>query len=193
MDPKSPNMTAEQSLDLITRMIMEAKGNVQRNNFYFLLWGWVIVLADLGMYVLTILDYQRPYIVWVITIPAWIFTLVKSFRTDKAHRTASHFDRISAWLWLSFGFTIFVLVAFGSRINFQLNPVILTITAIPTFVSGVILKFRPLILGGVGFWIGGVITFLSPMEIQPLIAAVAIFFGYLIPGYLLKRTNVANA
>ena len=31
------NMTANESLEIITTMIREAKGNVQRNNFFFLL------------------------------------------------------------------------------------------------------------------------------------------------------------
>jgi hypothetical protein len=90
------------------------------------------------------------------------------------------------WLWLTFGITIFTLVAFGSKINFQLNPVTLTITAVPTFLSGIMIRFRPLVWGGVSFWIFGIISFLVPRETQPLVGAVAILCGYLVPGYLLK-------
>ena len=126
------DLTARESLDLIAAMIRQAKGNVQRNNFYFLLWGWVVVLANLGMYTLQIVKYEHPYVVWVITIPAWTFTLYKIFRSKKEQRANTHFDRISAWLWLSYGVTIFALVFFGFKINFQLNPVILIVSAIPT-------------------------------------------------------------
>jgi len=189
MKQENPDLTAKESLDIITGMIMEAKGNVQRNNFYFLLWGWVVVLANIGMYALTQLEYRHPYIVWAITIPAWIFTFVHAFREKKTKPTATHFDYISGWLWLAFGMTIFILVGFGFKINFQLNPVILIISAIPTLVSGVILRFRPLVFGGIAFWIGGIICFLVTMEMQPVVGAVTIVFGYLVPGYLLKRTN----
>ena len=75
MKHESGDLTAKESLDLITAMIHEAKGQVQRNNFFFLLWGWVVVLANLGMYALYQIAYSRPYVVWLITIPAWIFTL----------------------------------------------------------------------------------------------------------------------
>ena len=75
------DLTARESLDLIAAMIRQAKGNVQRNNFYFLLWGWVVVLANLGMYTLQIVKYEHPYVVWVITIPAWTFTLYKISRS----------------------------------------------------------------------------------------------------------------
>ena len=37
------DLTARESLDLIAAMIRQAKGNVQRNNFYFLLRGCVSV------------------------------------------------------------------------------------------------------------------------------------------------------
>lgn len=183
----SENLTARQSLDIIAAMIQEAKGNVQRNNFFFLFWGWVVVLANLGMYALTMLDYQHPYGVWIITVPAWIYTLYKIFTTNKKERSISHFDRISARLWISYSITLFLLVFFGFKINFQLNPVILAISAIPTIVSGTVLNFKPLMIGGLAFWVSAVICFLVPMESQPLIGAVAIACGYLIPGYMLRN------
>jgi hypothetical protein len=187
MNSETPDLSAKQSLDIITSMIQEAKGKVQRNNFYFLFWGWIIVVANIGMFFLTWMDYRYPYIVWLITIPAWIYTLITSFRKNKNTAVSSHFDRISTWLWISFGITIFILVAFGFKINFQLNPVILTISAVPTLASGVILRFKPFIYGGIAFWIAGIATFLTPTAYQPLLGAVAIIAGYLIPGYLLKR------
>ncbi len=185
----SSELSAKESLDIITSMILEAKGNVQRNHFYFLLWGWIVTIANAGMYLLTKIGYEHPYIVWTITIPAWIFTIIRSVNKGKVASTRTHFDAISGWLWMAYGITIFILVAFGSRINYQLNPVILVLSAIPTLVSGVILRFKPLIAGGVAFWIGGMICFLVARDTQPLIGAVTIICGYLVPGYMLKNTK----
>jgi hypothetical protein len=78
------------------------------------------------------------------------------------------------------------LIFFGYKINFQLNPLILLLVSIPTFVSGIILKFKPLIVGGILFWFFGLINFFVPLEYQNLIGALAMICGYLIPGYLLK-------
>lgn len=185
----SSELSAKESLDIITSMILEAKGNVQRNNFYFLLWGWIVVIANAGMYLLTKFDYQHPYVVWVITVPAWIFTIIRTMRKEKVATTSTHFDSISGWLWITYGITIFIMVAFGARINYQLNPVILLLSAIPTLVSGIILRFKPLVAGGVAFWIGGIICFLVARETQPLIGAATIACGYLVPGYMLKNTQ----
>jgi hypothetical protein len=170
-------------------MIRQAQGHIQRNSFYFLFWGWTIALANLGMFILMQINYPYYYFVWLITVPAWVITIIRSVRNRKKNNTKTHFDSISACLWISFGIIIFTIVGFSWKINFQINPVILLVTAMPTFVSGIILKFRPLIFGAVCFWISGVICFLVPMEFQPLVAAVAIILGYLIPGYLLKYQN----
>lgn len=183
-------LTAEESLDIITNMINEAKSKVQRNGFYFLLWGWVVALANLGMYILYQIDYPYPFIVWSITIPAWIISMVRGFREGKTPGAKSHLDLISTWLWLSFGITIFILIAFGRTINFNLNPVILTVSAIPTFLSGMLIRFRPLVFGGVAFWAFGIVSFLLPKETQPLIGAIAVICGYLVPGYMINVKNV---
>jgi hypothetical protein len=187
MKNESEKLSAQESLNIITAMIYEAKGKAQQNGFHFLLWGWVVTAANLGMYILTQLDYPHPYVVWVITIPAWIISLYVGFRQGKSERKTTHLDTISGWLWICFGICIFTMVAFGSKINYQLNPVIIIISAIPTFVSGIIIRFKPLMMGGIVMWISGIICFLSPIETQPLIGAAAVLCGYLVPGYLLKN------
>lgn len=186
MEP-SNELTANQSLELISSMIREAKGRVQANSFYYLLWGWVILLANLGMFTLDRMDFERPYLVWLITIPAWIISIVWGFRQRKSARTSTHFGRVSTALWISLGVVIFTLVVFGREINYQLGPIILVISAIPTLTSGVILKFRPLVVGGMLFWIAGIVSFLLPREFQPLVGALAIACCYLVPGYMLKN------
>jgi hypothetical protein len=186
MDPQSKNLTAEESLAIITSMISDAQGKVQRNSFFFLFWGWVIALANIGFYFLVRAGVEQSYLIWGVTIPAWLFTIVRMLQRGRERQAKSHFDSISKWLWLSFGVSIFTLVIFGGKINYQLNPVILIVTSIPTFISGVIIRFKPLMAGGIAFWIFGVIAFLVSFETQPLIGGLAIICGYLIPGYMLK-------
>jgi hypothetical protein len=46
-----------------------------------------------------------------------------------------------------------------------------------------------LILGGITFWIAGTLCYIvGPIE-QYLVGAIAMVFGYLVPGYLLKKSN----
>jgi hypothetical protein len=187
MKPQSTDLTAEQSLDIITSMIRQAQGNARRNSFYFLLWGWVVTLANLGMFFLSQMDYSRPYLVWLITIPAWILSLYRGFRQNRQERVHTHLDSISLALWFAFAVCIFTVIGFGHKINYQISPLILLICAIPTVVSGVVFRFRPLLAGGILFWISGIVCFQVGAAYQPLIGATAIIGGYLIPGYMLQR------
>jgi hypothetical protein len=187
MNTESEKFTANESLDIITRMIGQAQGNVQRSSFHFLLWGWVVVIANIGMFTLIQVDYDRPHLAWLICIPAWIASMVYGFKGSRNKRVITYIDRAIMWLWIGFGISVFTLVFFGYSIRYNLNPVIMLMTAVPTLVSGVIIKFKPLIMGGIFFWIMAIVCFLVEMEYHNLVGAVAVIGGYMIPGYLLKN------
>lgn len=180
-------LTTQQSLAIITEMISLTKGNVRNNSVYFLLWGCVIALANLGMFALLLAHYSRPYVVWSIAIPAWLVTIYVAYRQGRKQRMATHLDRIHLWMWLCFGVVIFTLVGFGKFLNYQLNPVILLISALPTLLSGVMIKFKPLMVGGIFFWVCGLLSFMVGSPWQFLVGAVAVTVGYIIPGILLRK------
>jgi hypothetical protein len=127
---------------------------------------------------------------WLLTIPAWIITFLYAYRTKKNVTVRGHLDYVRLWLWIGFSITIVLFIFFGSKINYQLNGLILLATALPTIVSGAVIKFKPLMIGGTFFWVFGSLCFLVSYETQCLLAAAAIFIGYLIPGYLLKKIHV---
>ena len=187
METENQILTTQQSLDIITKMIRQAHGNIKWNSVYVILWGLVITVANVGMFVLMWMNYPRPYLVWLITVPAWILTLYISYRHGKNATATSHLDRINALLWYSYGIIIFTIIVFGVKINYQLNPVILLVSAIPAFVSGIIIKFRPLTMGGILFWVFGIICFLVDGPWQYLVGAIAVTAGHLIPGLLLRN------
>lgn len=66
-------------------------------------------------------------------------------------------------------------------------PFILTLAAIPTFISGFIIKFRPVIIGGISFWVFALIAYFAGPSTGPLAVPAAMLTGYLIPCYLLKK------
>jgi hypothetical protein len=187
METENQFLSTDQSLEIITRMIRQAQGNVKRSAIYLILWGLTIATANLGMFILMWAGYSRPYVVWLITLPAWIATIYISYKHGKGATMRTHLDRINALLWYSYGVVILAIVMFGFKINYQLNPIILLVSAVPAFVSGVIIKFRPLTVGGILFWVLGVVCFLSEGPWQYLIGAVAVTTGHLVPGLLLRN------
>jgi hypothetical protein len=187
METKNNKLSPQQSLDLIQEMINQAKGNVRDNSFYYLFWGWILIAAHVGSFVLNRIDFDYPFAVWLIVIPAWVVSFLYGTRqTKKQNRTSTHLEKVNISLWVSFGIIAVVIPFFGSFINYQINPVILLVGSMATLTSGVIIKYRPLMIGGGILFIGGLLSFFLSKEMQSLASAAAIALGYLVPGYLLK-------
>ena len=190
METKNESLNPHQSLDLITSMIQQAKGNVRKSSFYFLLWGWTIVIANLGVYILiAFTDVKNPFLMFSLTIPAGIISAIYGARHAKTETVTTHLDQIHKWVWIGYGINCVLIIVAGRFISWMVNPMIITMCALPTFVTGVILKFRPLMLGGIVFWTLGTVLFFLPIKEQFLVAAVSIALGYLVPGYMLRKSE----
>jgi hypothetical protein len=91
-------------------------------------------------------------------------------------------------LWLGMGLAYFVLSMILMKIGFDkpVFPFFIMLYGLGTFMSGNIIKFRPLIIGGLlalGLAIGSVYV---EYDYQILFAAAAILVSYIIPAYILR-------
>ncbi len=186
-------LTKEQSLQLITDMIGQAKRNFAKGgSFYFLLWGWVVMLANLGHYILaSYTNFEQPYIVWLATIPAGIISGIYGGRQGRNAKVKSHLDKMYGYIWLSVFISVLIILFFMGDVNYNVNAIILVFAGLGTLLSGLMLRFRPLVLGGLALWISSIVAFNMPVNDQYLIGAIGIIAGYLIPGYLLKKAENA--
>lgn len=182
-------LTPSESLKLIETMIGQAKQSFQRNSFYFLLWGVLLIAAMAANYLMAANGDPRGSYAWGIAgiiggIASWAY----GARESKRHQVSSFMDRVMTWLWMGFLATLLISM-FGSAVsghNWSVGSIIV-LTGLPTFVTGQMLRFRPLILGGILFWVLGAVSFFVDVQTTALLYIAAMFFGYLIPGYLLKR------
>ncbi|MEM9855960.1 MAG: hypothetical protein AAF843_01315 [Bacteroidota bacterium] len=185
----SSKLTSQESLNIITGMIQTAKGNIKIHSFHFLLWGWVIALGNLGHYYLEVFtDYHSPFAVWLITIPAWVASFVYGFKQSKKETVKTYSDGLVMWVWLAFTFSILIII-FSGHFGALISPLILLTAGMATFMTGIILKFKPLIYGGSSFWIFASIAFHVSSSNSLLVSALAVMIGYLVPGYLLKNSK----
>ncbi|MFS4417903.1 hypothetical protein [Maribacter sp. 2307ULW6-5] len=181
-------LTSEQSLEIITQMIETTKGNVKGSSFHLLLWGWVVFIGNVGHYLIgELTSYPHPYIIWLITLPAWIFSYWYGYKKRKEARVKTFTDLLIMWVWLCFLFG-FILFVFSGKFEALIPALILILAGTCTFITGCIIKFKPLIYGGSTFWIFSAIALAVDHSYAPLISAIAIAVGYLVPGYMLKRS-----
>ncbi len=195
MEPNKESLSAQESLSLIESMIREAKGKVTGSSFYFLLWGWVIAFCNFGMYFMLNFSEWPQYapMVWFLTFPAWIITMIKGKNQSQLAGANTHLDRINMWLWISMAITITPIWIFGEKINWMVTPLILMPVGAATFVCGIIIRFRPLLMGGLIFWAAAIGSYFVPLDVQYIVGGVAVILGYLVPGYMLKYQKEKNA
>ena len=96
-------------------------------------------------------------------------------------------DMLYMWTWIGFLIAATVLFIVQSKSMDTVAPYILLLAGFPTFLSGFIIKFKPLILGGICFWIMALVVHFAGPSLAPLGTPVAMLTGYLIPGYMLKN------
>lgn len=185
---KETELTSEESLKIISKMIKTAQGNVREGSFYFLFWGWIVVIACLGHFYLDYFtDFKQPYMVWLVTIPGWVVTMIYAYKQSGKERVKTYSDSILMWVWLGFMFSILIIIFGGSYFNYRITVLIMIFAGFATFVSGIIIRFKPLIIGGSSFWILAPISLVAGIIYAPLLMALGIVAGYLIPGYMLKK------
>ncbi len=188
MMTQEKNLSALESLQVITEAISKTKEDFKENSFYFMLWGWLITLASFSFFVLhQYTAFQYYFIPFPVLVAAGIITtLTWFFKRKSAHPTEGYLNYFLSRMWLVIGIS-FIITVFVS-VSQKLPPFLYTliIAAIGTLVSGLAMKFKPLITGGILFFAAAVTGVYIPDNYKPLLLGAAIIAGYLVPGYLLK-------
>ena len=185
-------ITQQESLALIESMINKAKNRFSENGFLYLLWGWVILFCSLGQFVLLyIVHYPKYYLVWTSTWLALIVQAVYLYKRKKKARVSTYTHEIVGYVWIAFVILMFILgFVVGRMVGTQYymfaNVVFLALYGMPTFLSGIILRFRPLIIGGISCWVLSVIASFTTFQFQLLFLAAGVVIAWIIPGYLLR-------
>ncbi|RYZ18665.1 MAG: hypothetical protein EOO16_21920 [Chitinophagaceae bacterium] len=187
-----PNFSPDDSLALIHTMIRKTRSNLGANRFYFLFWGWVAFGALVAQFTLKVLVlYPRHYQVWWVIVPAVIITMIRSRRHSRAGARTYVGESMSA-LWMGIGISFFVLSFLIAQLPggfLHAYPFYILFYGLGTFISGRLLHFRPLVIGGVLNWVLAMICIFVPYDYQMLLTALAILCSYIVPGYLLGRSK----
>ena len=152
MKENEKKMTEAESLSIISGMINRAKNRFSETGTLYLLWGWVILICCVAQFVaVNYFNYQRGYQVWFLTWLAVIYQFIYLAKRKKQEGVKTYTDEIIGFVWLTFVSCGFILVyllithkAYGA-----IYPAILVLYGMPTFLSGIILQYKPLIIGGI--------------------------------------------
>ena len=191
METNEKELSPQESLDLIQTMINKTKGSVADDSFHFLLWGWLVFGCCLTSYVLKIfVHYPNHFIVWWLMPVGGVISGVYGARQNRQKKVKSFLDEALDYLWIAIAISFIVLVIInilnGGAWQTAFTYYIL-LYAIGTFVSGSLIQFKPLIIGGlINFALAAISARLN-YDNQLLLGSLAILISYIIPGHLLRR------
>jgi hypothetical protein len=190
MENEEKLMTGEESLKVITAMINKTRVNVKQSSFHLLFWGWLIFACSITEFLLyKFTDFANAWYVWFFVIPGVFVSMIYGFTRGRKASVHTYAEGIYVWVWMAFLVASVVLFIVHSSQMESVSKYILLIAAMPTFISGIILKFKPLIWGGITLWIFALAAHFGGDIISGLAVPAAMITGYLIPGYLLRRTD----
>lgn len=183
-------LSTRDSLQLIESMINKAQNRFNENGHLYLLWGWVVLICSITSF-MAIYFYGNGKIimyVWMLTIPTVIYQMIYLARVKKKATVRTYTDDINSYVWLVFvimGFLVGMIIARSGQPQL-FNPLILMLYGMPTFLSGVILKFKPLRIGAISCWVLALVSVLIPYQFSFLLLGLAVITTWIVPGYLLR-------
>jgi hypothetical protein len=181
-----------EGLETIQSMINRAKDKFSENGHLYLLWGWVVFFCSVTQFVLmNFTRFEKHYFVWMI---CWVVVIYQVFylaKRKKREQVRTYTDDIIGYVWLAFVVAMFLMGflfgrVLGGEYYRMVSPGFLVLYGIPTFLSGIILRFRPLVTGGIACWVLSALCVFAPGQYQMLFLSAAMLVAWIIPGYLLR-------
>lgn len=187
---ENEKMEPVQSLLLIESMIRTAKNRFSDNGHLYLLWGWVVLICSVGHFAAIQWNlFGHPEWIWGLTWVALLYQTVYLIRLKKKIRVSTYADDILKAIWLVFvGCGLLLAVVVGRLGDWNtMYPLILMLYGIPTILSGTVLRFKPLVWGGIICWMLCMVSVFLPLRYNLLMVSLAVIAAWIVPGYLMKQ------
>jgi hypothetical protein len=220
-------LTHQESLDLITEMLQNAKGHFHTSGTSAILWGSVVGFAGITSFLQGMLHFSIGFDVWLVVLIAIIPQFVISARESRNRRVLTYEETWLNAVWMVYGFSMFALLIYmqvvpGQSVKilkevgktllikndttnaieeykpfvFSASSLYLILYSIPTLITGIASRFKPMIIGGILCYIFFILSLFTPSVYDVLMNGLAGIFSWLIPGLILRRrclkAKVAN-
>jgi hypothetical protein len=182
-------LSSEESLELIARMIKKAKKDYLDTGLSALLWGAVTTFCSLVTFINYWLNWAPLEYVWFLMIVAVVPQILIAIQESKERKLKAYDDDLMGGIWISFGIGIFLFSYIISRYQLpQQAALYLTAYGFPTFATGYAQRWRPMIIGGLACWVFAILSTFTPFPYTMLYMAAAGQLAWFIPGLMLRST-----
>ena len=189
-------MNHSEQINLINDAINKTKEQLKPTSVNFIFWGLLISIMSIIHYSFPELIQKTAYsslLFWtLIPVVGMIFTIVYNIKIGGRIGYETHIGRALKLVWGVFNIAWITLVIMS--VFKKQNPVqeILFLLGVILLITALLIRFTPLIIGGIAVVACSVLITISPSINVLLINAAATFFGLFIPGLslYLSKNNV---
>ncbi|MBS1496393.1 MAG: hypothetical protein JSU03_01585 [Bacteroidetes bacterium] len=178
----------EDSIRLIDSMIKKAKKSYVTKGTASIVWGVLIVICSLVTWAQLQFSIHLDFNIWLLVFVALFVQIFFSIKEKKQRKFQSLDEDSISFVWTAFGIAIFLMSFYNSKYGSnESSTLFMILYGIPTFITGGIVKFKPLIIGGILCWVFSIISVFTEAKIDMLLMAASGLFAWLIPGIILWR------
>lgn len=183
-------LEAAESLALIGRMIENTRSRMVRNSGRPLLaWGYATVLTTLVVWgaVAYFQDGRWNYLWMLLPLLGWLLMwLTREKAPEGAVRT--FVDRVIGIVWLVMGLSAWFvsMLSLFSLMRLPILFIILLLMGMGTTITGLIIRFKPVIAGGIAAIAIAPFSMIAPNMWQPLLFIAGFTVMMIIPGHILN-------
>ncbi len=185
-------LSYDESMKLINSMIGKAKKSYVTKGIAAIVWGVLIVLCSLVTWAEIRYDFDPGFDVWMLLLIALVPQIYFAIKERKQKKFTSYEEETAAYVWTAFAISIFITSYYNSKYGNDTNSytsLIMILYGIPTFITGGMVKFRPMITGGIICWVLAIVSISTGNDIDMLLMAACGLFAWVIPGIILWNRN----
>ncbi len=180
------SFTQEESLKLITEMIGKAKRSYVTKGIAAIVWGTIIVTCSIISWLQYTYKLHIRFNIWWLTVFALLPQIYFGIKEKQQKKFTSHNETAIRFVWIAFGICIFITSFYtGNHSDYQTTTLFMMLYGIPTFVTGGVTGFKPMIIGGILCWLIAVISIYTSFGANLLLMAACGLFAWFIPGIIL--------
>lgn len=183
---ESENFSQQESFRLINEMISKAKKSYVTKGIAAIVWGTLIIICSMFTWAQIEFGFRLPFDIWLLTLVAVVTQIIFGIREKRTKDFTGHNETTANYVWSAFGVCIFLLSFMCAKLNYHDNAgLFMLLYGVPTFITGGMSRFKPMIIGGIICWILAVISVYTSTATDMLLMAFSGLFAWLIPGIIL--------
>ena len=185
----------EEQIEVISKVINSTKENLKPLSVNFIFWGSLIVVMSLIHYSIPQFIQYTEYsslLFWtILPILGMICTIVYNIKIRKVLGYETYLNRVIKIIWGIFNLSWLVMVV-TSLLNGINNPVpeILFLLSTTLITTGIIIKFKPIVIGGILLMLFTIYINFNPNINFLIVNIIGVSLGMLLPGISLYFSKV---